>query len=260
MTLRIVVWAILAFLVAPIFIIVLFSFHSSAALSFPFQGFSVKWYAEIFTNVQLYRALIKSLVIASLTSLVTLTLGATVSLAWLRMGASGRRAVEALTITPIALPGLFVGVSLLVLFSQAGIQLSTFTIVISHVVIALPILVVAMKARLALFDLSLEEAARDLGASQRQTLAYVTIPLIAPTLISSAILTFAVSFDEFVVTSFVSGTDTTLPMYIWSVMRRTVTPLINAVSTFVLLFSIAMLFAALLVGRLRRNSALAGRD
>ena len=260
MLLRLIVWAILGFLIAPLVIIVLFSFHSSAALSFPFQGFSLKWYAEIFSNVQLNRALIKSLTIAALTSVVTLALGSTVSLAWLRIGSTGRKAIEALTITPIALPGLFVGVSLLVLFAQSGVQLSMTTIVISHVVIALPILVVAMKARLTLFDLSLEEASRDLGASQWQTLGRVTVPLIAPTLISSAILTFAVSFDEFVVTSFVSGTETTLPMYVWSVMRRTVTPLINAVSTLVLLFSVIMLFVALLAGRLRRNAALAVRD
>ncbi|CAN7349663.1 ABC transporter permease [Mesorhizobium sp. LjNodule214] len=259
MLLRIIVWTILAFLLAPLLIIVLFSFHASPALSFPFAGFSLRWYEELFGNAQLASAVIKSLTIALLTALVTLLLGATASLAWLRFGRAGRGMIEALTVTPIALPGLFVGVSLLVLFAQSGTQLSTATIVIAHVVIAIPILIVAMKARLALFDPSLEEAARDLGASQLQTFARVTLPLIAPTLIASSILAFAVSFDEFVVTSFVAGTETTLPMYIWSMMRRTVTPLVNAISTLALFFSIAILVASWVIGQARRRSAIAGR-
>ncbi|MFZ5673974.1 MAG: ABC transporter permease [Pseudomonadota bacterium] len=259
MLLRLIVWTILAFLVAPLVIIVLFSFHASASLSFPFAGFSLRWYQEIFGNAQLAGAVMKSLTIAFFTALITLALGASASLGWLRLDRIGRAVIEAMSVTPIALPGLFVGVSLLVLFAQAGIRLSTLTIVISHVVIALPILIVAMKARLALFDPSLEEAARDLGASQRQTFARVTLPLIAPTLISSAILAFAVSFDEFVVTSFVAGTETTLPMYIWSMMRRTVTPMVNAISTLVLLFSVGILMGAWLIGRLRRQSAISAR-
>jgi spermidine/putrescine transport system permease protein len=182
-----------------------------------------------------------------------------VALAWLRLESLGRGIIEAVCLTPIALPGLFVGVSLLTLFAQAGVQLSTVTIVIAHVVLAIPILVVAMRARLALFDPSLEEAARDLGASQLQTFRRVTLPLIMPTLIASAILAFTVSFDEFVVTSFVAGTETTLPMYIWSMMRRTVTPLVNAISTLALFFSVAILIGAWIVGQARRRSAVANR-
>lgn len=259
MLLRIVVWAVLVFLLAPLVLIVLFSFHASAALSFPFTGFSLRWYEDLWSNAELGKAMFRSLYIATLTALVTLVLGTLASLAWLRMGRWGRVSLEALTITPIALPGLFLGVSLLILFAQAKMQLSAITIVIGHVLLALPILMVAMKARLTLFDPSLEEAARDLGANQTQTFARVTLPIIAPTLISSAVLAFAVSFDEFVITSFVAGTETTLPMYIWSMMRRTVTPMINAISTLALLFSIVILLGALLIGHLRRRSTMADR-
>lgn len=259
MLLRVVVWLIMLFLIAPLAIIVLFSFHSTPSLSFPFDGFSLRWYAEIFKDSQLFEAVLKSLEIAALTALVTLVFGAAASLAWLRFGKFGRALIEALCVTPIAFPGLFLGVALLTLFSQAGVQLSTVTIVIAHVVLAIPILVVAMRARLALFDPSLEEAARDLGASQVQTFRRVTLPIIAPTLISSAILAFAVSFDEFVVTSFVAGTQTTLPMYVWSMMRRTVTPMINAISTLALLFSVLILMGAWLAGHVRRRSALTNR-
>ena len=259
MVLRIIVWLILAFLIAPIALIVLFSFHASAALSFPFVGFSLRWYESLWENRELGKALFSSLQIAFLTALVTLALGTAASLAWLRMGRWGRIGLEALTVTPIALPGLFLGVALLVLFAQTSIQLSSVTVIIGHVLLALPILIVAMKARLTLFDPSLEEAARDLGASQRQTFARVTLPIIAPTLISSAVLAFAVSFDEFVVTSFVAGTQTTLPMYIWSMMRRTVDPTINAISSLALIFSVLILAGAWLIGHMRRRSIKAGR-
>jgi len=259
MILRLAVWLILGFLIAPIAIIVLFSFHASPALSFPFQGLSLRWYGELIGNVPLRGALMKSLVIASATAVICLLLGAAAALAWLRVSPRTRLGLEMLWLTPIALPGLFVGVSLLVLFAQAGVQLSTVSIVIGHVVIALPVLILTMRARLSLFDPSLEEAARDLGASQLQVFRKVTLPLILPTLVAAAILAFAVSFDEFIVTVFVAGTETTLPMYIWSMMRRTVTPLINAISTLALVFSILILWAAWLIAHLRRRSAIAAR-
>lgn len=259
MILRCIVFATLAFLIAPLLVIILFSFHATPSLSFPFTGFSLRWYEQLFTDAQLGGALLKSLKIAVCTAIVTVLLGAGASLAWLRLKKRGRAVIEALCVTPIALPGLFLGVALLVMFAELGITLSSVTIVCAHVLLTLPILIVTMKARLALFDPSLEEAARDLGANQRQTFSRVTLPLIAPTLISCAILSLAISFDEFVLTSFVSGTETTLPMFIWSMMRRTVTPLINAISTLALAFSIAVLIGAWAVGRLRRNRAIAGR-
>lgn len=260
MLLRAIVYATLCFLIAPILLIVLFSFNESQSLSFPITGFSLRWYAQVFQDAQLGKALLSSLNIAFWTAVTTLLIGTAASLAWLRMTPRGRSFLEVLTITPIALPGLFLGVALLVVFSQLGIKLSSITIILSHVLLTLPLLIVSMKARLALFDSSLEEASRDLGASIAQTFLRVTLPLIAPTLFACAILAFAVSFDEFVVTSFVAGTETTLPMYIWSMMRRTVTPLINAISTLALLFSILILVAAWAVGHLKRASAVADRE
>ncbi|GAA5543595.1 ABC transporter permease [Brucella sp. NBRC 113783] len=260
MLLRFIVYLIVAFLLIPLALIVLFSFNADQSFTFPINGYSFRWYEQIFTDPQLTRALWKSLMIATLTAIVTLVLGAAASLAWLRFGKTGRGILEVLCITPIALPGLFLGVSLLVLASQVGVQLSMVTIVVSHVVLALPMLMIAMRARLALFDPSLEEASRDLGASQILTFRRVTLPLIAPTLISCAVLSFALSFDEFVVTAFVSGTETTLPMYIWSMMRRTVTPLINAISTLAMIFTIAIITIALVISAMKRAANLSGRE
>lgn len=256
MLLRAVVYLTIAFLLAPLAIIVLFSFHSTPALSFPFEGFSLRWYAELMGNAQLLHALGKSLLIASATAVITLFLGALASLAWLRLPSRGRLVLELICIIPIAMPALFIGVALLVGFAQLRLSLSTLTIVLGHVVLTLPMLMVAMRAKLALFDPSLEDAARDLGAGTFETFRRVTLPLAMPTLLASTILSFAVSFDEFVVTSFVSGTQTTLPLFIWSMMRRTVTPLINAVSTLSLLFSVLLIVFAAIMMRIRRAAVI----
>ncbi|KQU86421.1 polyamine ABC transporter permease [Ensifer sp. Root31] len=252
MLLRAVVYLIVAFLLGPLAVIVLFSFHSTPALSFPFEGFSLRWYADLIGNGQLLAALGRSLLIASATAVITLVLGAFASLAWLRLSSRGKLVLELMCIIPIAMPALFIGVALLVGFAQIRLSLSLLTIILGHVVLTLPMLMVAMRAKLALFDPSLEDAARDLGAGTLETFWRVTLPLAMPTLVASTILSFAVSFDEFVVTSFVSGTETTLPLFIWSMMRRTVTPLINAVSTLALLFSVLLLVGAVIMTRIRR--------
>lgn len=260
MILRGTVYATLVFLLAPIAMIVLFSFHSSQSLSFPFEGFSLRWYVEILANPQLTSAILKSLWIAMATAAVTLVLGTAFSLAWLRLQGRYRTVLEVLCVLPIAFPGLFLGVSLLLLFAQLKTQLSAYTIVASHVLLALPMLVIAMRARLALFDPSLEEASRDLGASVADTFRRVTLPLMAPTLVASAVMSLAVSFDEFVVTAFVAGTESTLPMFVWSMMRRTVTPMINAVSTLALAFTVVIFIAAWFVGWAQRRTATVQRS
>ncbi len=260
MILRFVVCLVMAFLLAPLVVIVLFSFHASPSLTFPWAGFSLRWYSELLSNAALFSAVMTSLTIAGLTAATVFVLGTLAALAYLRMGPVSRNVLEALTIAPIALPGLFIGVSLLTLFALFNMQLSLITIVIGHVVISFPIMMVAVKARMGLFDSSLEEASRDLGASQIQTFLWVTLPLILPTIVSSAVLAFAVSFDEFVVTSFTAGTETTVPMLIWSMMRRTVTPSINVISTLAIGFSVAMLLASVVINHTRRNANLDARN
>ena len=260
MLLRLAVWTVMGFLLAPLAIIILFSFHSSQALSFPFQGVSLRWYAEMFGNPQLVDAIVTSLIVAFGTAIITLILGLSASLAWLRMKPRARSVLEGLTITPIALPGLFIGVALLIGFSLFRVPLDKLTIIVAHVVISLPVMMIVMRARLELFDTMLEEASRDLGANSLQTFRRVTLPLILPTLISAAILTFAISLDEFVVTGFVNGTETTLPMFIWSMMRRTVTPLINAISTVLLVATLVILVISNYIEQASRRRQLRNRS
>ena len=155
-------------------------------------------------------------------------------------------------ILPIALPGLFIGVSLLIFFAEIKLNQSWLTIAIAHILLALPVLAITMRARLTLYDPSLNEAARDLGATETQTLLRVTLPILGPFLFACGLLAFAISFDEFVLTFFVSGTETTVPMFIWSMMRQTVTPVINAISTITLLITGLALFLAWLIIHVRQ--------
>lgn len=251
MVLRIFVILALAFMLMPLISITLFSFHETSALTFPFTGFSLRWYKELLNNAPLFEALKTSLTIATLVTVATVFLGLGFSLMWLRLKSRGRTFLELLCIVPIALPGLFIGVALLIFFAEIRLDRSWLSIAIAHILLALPILAITMRARLALYDATLDEAARDLGASELNVFFYVTLPLIGPYIFACGLLAFAISFDEFILTFFVSGVETTMPMFIWSMMRRTVTPIINAISTVTLLITIAALFLAWLLTRTR---------
>lgn len=252
--------AYLVFLFAPIAIIILFSFHTSPALTFPLEGLSFRWYDALLSRPEFVASLWNSLKVGFFTAIVTTILGTLAALALIRLKNASSQVFGWLNFAPIGLPGLFIGIALVTLYAQIGLPRSLLTVTIAHVLCTLPFFVETMRSRINYFDHSLEEAARDLGASQFQTFRLVTIPILAPTIAGAAILSFALSFDEFIVTIFVSGNDTTLPLYIWSMMRRTVDPSINAASVLALALSIAVLAAGGLVLWLQRKRAVAARD
>ncbi len=260
MILRIFVILGLVFLLFPLIVITLFSFNDSISLTFPLSGFSLRWYEELFQNRRLFGAFKTSLLIAGISTIVTMVLGLGFSLLWLRLQRTKRSILELICIVPIALPGLFIGISLLIFFAEIKLNQSWITIVLAHILLALPILAITMRARLVLYDPSLNEAARDLGASELQTLTRVTLPILAPFLFACGLLTFAISFDEFVLTFFVAGTETTVPLFVWSMMRQTVTPVINAISTLTLLVTGLALLLAWLVTHVRRQSDLGAQQ
>ncbi len=243
----------LAFLFGPLVVIALFSFHSSPALSLPFRGFSLRWYEEVLSSGDFRTALTNSAKVAIATTALTSGVGTLAALAFIRLGRRGRGALSVLSFLPIALPGLFIGLSLLTFFSIVGKQLSLSTVVIAHVVYTLPYYVLVARARVERFDPALEEAARDLGAGPIQAFRLVVLPLIAPALIGAAVLSFALSFDEFIITFLVIGSDPTLPVLIWSALRRSISPSVNAVSTLLLLISLACLLIAIFILRERQR-------
>lgn len=226
------------FLFAPILIIILFSFNDSPRLSFPITGFSLRWYVDVL-NSSVFRSAVKNtLIVGTATSLIAVTVGTLASLGLTRYRFRLRGVLSSLMMVPISLPALFLGIMLLAYFAVLNIRLSLLTVIIGHLIYTLPYFVLVATARLERFDIVLEEAAQDLGASSWQTFWRVTFPIIAPSVIGAGILVFALSFDEFLITFFVIGSQSTLPMVIWSMLRRTIDPSINAISTMLVVASL----------------------
>jgi spermidine/putrescine transport system permease protein len=232
--------AALIFLFLPLAVVVLFSFHKTGGLSFPFTGFSLRWYRETLGSFEFRQALENSAIVAVCVSLVTLVLGTLAAYGISRSPSRLRVPVGLLFFLPITLPGLFVGIAMLIYFRRINMELSLVTVAIAHFVYALPYFLLVTKAALDRLDMALEEAAADLGASPLKVFRKVTLPQIWPILVGATSLAFALSFDEFIITFFVIGSDSTLPMFIWSSLRRTIDPSINVISTMLMLITLLL--------------------
>jgi spermidine/putrescine transport system permease protein len=250
------------FLYLPIAVLVLFSFSSSRYASI-WGGFSLEWYAKLFRNPDISQALLNSLLIAAATALIATVLG-TLAAVGLERFAERRRAAQydaALTL-PILMPDIVQGISLLLLFVLVfnGVEraldwrptLGHTTVIIAHAAFAISYVAVVVRARLSGMDKRLEEAAMDLGANEWQVFQRITLPLIWPGVLSGGLLAFTLSLDEFVITFFTSGPGaTTLPIQVWSMVKRGVTPEINALSTLMLVASIALVTLSVMLQRRR---------
>jgi spermidine/putrescine transport system permease protein len=232
--------AALLFLFLPLAVVVLFSFHKTGGLSFPFTGFSLRWYRDTLGSFEFRQALENSTIVAVSVSLVTLVLGTLAAYGISRSPSRLRGPIGVLFFLPITLPGLFVGIAMLVYFRRAGFELSLLTVTIAHLVYVFPYFLLVAKAALDRLDPALEEAAADLGASPARVFRKVTLPQIWPVLVGATSLAFALSFDEFIITFFVIGSDSTLPMFIWSSLRRTIDPSINVISTMLMLITLLL--------------------
>jgi spermidine/putrescine transport system permease protein len=230
----------LVFLWAPLLLVFLFSLHSTGSLTFPFEGFSTRWYDEVFSSQEIRTAAKNSLIVSTATAVVTLLLGTLAAYGLTRTRSRLRAPLALLFFLPITLPGLFIGVSLLVAFTRVQFSLSLLTVTIAHLVYVFTFFFLVARAALERLDPALEETAADLGASRLTVFRRVTLPQVWPVLVGAACLAFALSFDEFIITFFVIGPDSTLPMYIWSSLRRTIDPSINAISSLLLLFTMLL--------------------
>jgi len=228
------------FLWLPLLVVVLFSLHKTASLSFPFDGFSLRWYERIFENPEVRAAARNSLVVATSTALVTLVLATLAAYGMSRSRSRWRAPLALLFFLPITLPGLFIGVALLIAFSRLEYSLSLVTVTIAHLVYVFPFFFLLARAALERLDPALEEAAADLGATGWTIFRRVTLPQVWPVLVGAGCLAFALSFDEFIITFFIVGPDPTLPLFIWSSLRRTIDPSINAISTLLLAFTVLL--------------------
>ncbi|TPM38168.1 ABC transporter permease [Mesorhizobium sp. B2-3-4] len=238
---RLYVFMLLAFLYLPIIIMALMSFNASPFYQLPFE-WTVDWYQSLWQNGQLISATWNSLEIAVITTIISVVLGTAASLALYRYEFRGKKLLQALLFPPIAIPWLITGTAMLIFFFGVGIGRGLFAILLGHVALALPYVIVVVSARLQTFAPELEEAARSLGANQWQVTARVTLPWIMPGVIAGGLFAFAVSFDQFVVSYFLSTPgQTTLPVEIYAAIRKGFTPEINAVSTIIIVVSMALM-------------------
>lgn len=240
---------LLVFLYAPIVVLIVFSFNDRELVSFPWEGFTIRWYQTFLRNAALLTSLRVSAQVALVTAVVTVALAAPASIALVRRRFVAKSLVTGALLAPLVIPLVVFGISLLVLFNAVGIPLSPFTIALGHIVVALPFAILTMVPRLERIPAELEEAARDLGADAATTFRTITLPLLLPAVLSAFLISFVISFDEVVIASFVAGDEPTFPLYVFSQIRlpRQLPPVI-AVAVVVMLLS-AIVSAGSEVGR-----------
>ena len=235
--------AVYLFLYIPLAVVVIFSFNDSK-LSAEWVGFTTDWYTKLFSNAEMLKAATNSIVIAIVASLLATVLG---TMAGIAMHRYKSRLLPFMVLTPIAMPEILLGVSLLIFFitTFGEESLSLLTVIVAHTTFCIGFVAIIVRARLAGMDESIFEAARDLGASPWQTFRLVTLPLIMPGVVAGALMAFTLSIDDFVITFFTAGAGVpTLPLTIYTMVKIAVTPEVNALSTLLMLMTLTLIVVA----------------
>lgn len=232
---------VLLFLYTPIVVIMVFSFEQGAFSTLPWSGFTLEWYEALLNDSQAINSIKNSLYVALFVTTVGTVLGTLGAVALVRHEFRFKGIYRALVLAPMTIPGLILGVALLMMFNYLEVSRSLRTVIIGQLVFVVPFVVVTVSSRLRGFDPILEEAARDLGASRWTTYKRVTLPLLAPGIISGGLFAFTLSFDDFLIAFFTSGVQNTLPVYIFSTINRATSPVVNAISTVALVISMAVI-------------------
>jgi spermidine/putrescine transport system permease protein len=250
---------LVVFLYLPIALLAVFSFNAGDA-NFPLEGFTTEWYSRVFSNPTLLTALQRSAIVATISSAIAVALGVLASFALIRRRFAGKAAASALFFSPLVVPYVVFGISLLVLFTFVDkllvaatgfyIGLGLHAIVIGHVVVSLPYTILTIMPLLERLSVSLDEAAHDLGASTWDTFRLVTLPLLLPALVSSFLIAFTLSFDEFAIASFLAGPSPTWPVFLFAQLRvPSQLPVMVAVSSLILVASLMLVLGAEIVRR-----------
>lgn len=250
--LHVYTWLIIAWLVLPILVMILFGFNNpSGRYNQTWQGFTLKWYRELFALDDLTSALVLSLVIAVAAAVLSTALGTGIGYALGRYRFRGSGGMNLIMFATMSSPELVMGASLLTLFVSLGVGLGPATITIAHVMFSISFVATVVRARVLTLDRSIEEAAADLGASAWTGFWKVTFPIITPAVLSGFMLAFALSVDDFVVTNFTAGTSVTFPLWIWGATRVGLPPQVNVMGT--LIFATGVLIAVFTSLRSRPN-------
>ncbi|MGD0221653.1 MAG: extracellular solute-binding protein [Terriglobia bacterium] len=243
--------AVYLFLYAPIFVLMVYSFNRSR-LSAHWMGFTVEWYAVLWRDAQIFQSLENSLVVAAGVTLACVVFGTMSALIFAQPHRRAKALLDGVVYLPLVIPEIVIAVATVIFFSLLMLKLSLWTIIIAHITFCISYVIIVVGARLTGMDRSLQEAALDLGANEWTAFFRVTLPVAAPAILSAALLVFTTSFDDYLITSFVAGVrSTTLPLEIYSRLKRGITPEINAISTIILVTTIPLVLVA---QRLERGS------
>jgi spermidine/putrescine transport system permease protein len=241
------------FLYLPLIVVILYSFSATKVNAWPIRGYTLDWYRELLVDDDIHESVQFSVTVGLTAAAVAAVLGTLAAFALDRYGFRGKPAMRFFIVLPIVLPGIVTGVAMLSFFSLLGWPLSKWTIIIGHATFCITLILNNVVARLGQLPRSLDEASADLGAPPGKTFWRVTFPLIRPAILAGAILAFTLSFDEVVVTFFLTGRDKTLPLLIWGRLRTGITPEINATATVIICVSLA---GVLIANRLSKQAAL----
>ncbi|WP_159888484.1 ABC transporter permease [Paenibacillus puerhi] len=232
------------FMYFPIAVIVLFSFNSGKVSAFPIDGFTLHWYAELFREPKLWLAAKNSLIVSIPSVIVSTVFGTMAAFLFQRHKFPGQSFLQMAILMPYVLPGILTGISLTLLFKLLNVPSSLLTVVVGHTVLITPLIMIMTMNRLKRFDRSIELASMDLGASPFTTFFRITLPNIKGAIIGGMLLGLTISFDEVIVTFFLIGTDNTLPMQIWSMIRYGFSPQINAIYSVIIAVTLSVVFFA----------------
>jgi spermidine/putrescine transport system permease protein len=246
-------WAVIAWLSLPIIVMIVFGFNDTKSkTNFRWQGFTIHWYHDLFDIPDLTNALVTSIEVAALSTVCATILGTFMGVALGRYRFRGSGSVTLLLFANIAAPEVVLGAALLSMFLTLGVPRGFWTITIAHIMFSLAYVAVTVRARMAGMDQSLEEAARDLGAGPVSTFVRVTLPGIMPGVLSGALLAFALSIDDYIITSFNAGNTVTFPLWVYGASRVGVPPQVNVMGTLIFLFGVVAALAGAITSRRRK--------
>jgi spermidine/putrescine transport system permease protein len=248
---RVVAALFVVYLLAPLALVVLFAFSDRPIANFPVTGLTLHWWGEMVAHPAFLDALKNSLIIGGSVGILSATVGTMAAIGFARLPPREAQAAIAALCLPLMLPPLFLAIALLVFFVFLGVPLGLGTVILSHLLFALPFVVIVVYARMQTFDQRVVESARDLGASPARAFLTITLPIIQPVVIGAALMATALSIDDFILSSFTIGGGNTLPILVWSFLRTNVSPMINAVGTMLVLMSVGSTLIALRLTRYR---------
>lgn len=241
------------FLYLPILVVIIFSFNTSE-MNVKFEGFTLAWYSRMLDNIELMDALKTTIIVAFASTLLSVFIGTISAFGMFKYKFKGKSVIDSMLYIPVVIPEIVLGISLLAFFTALDIPMGLLTLIIAHVTFSVPFVIITVRSRLSGYDMSIEEASMDLGANQLRTFKRVTLPIISPGIMSGAMLALTMSLDDVIVSFFTIGpNDVTLPIKIFGMVRKGVSPDVNALSTLMILATVLIIITSKSIEKISRK-------